>query len=202
MEKKIERERDFMQRLYLLCFLPFLSTLPSCLPLSVWISRFDYYHLSLSLILCTIMFLCVCLSLTLSLSLWLSISLALSLALSLGLSLSLSLLLFPHISASVSISICVSLPIYLSLLLSSLLLSPFIFFRSVRVLFFVKNLRPPHFSSHVSGTENVALIAGMGAASILARREADDLLMHMLTLKLRLILRIRDKLADLKVGHL
>ena len=42
----------------------------------------------------------------------------------------------------------------------------------------------------------------MGAASILARREADDLLMHMLTLKLRLILRIRDKLADLKVGHL
>ena len=36
-----------------------------------------------------------------------------------------------------------------------------------------------------AGTENVALIAGLGEASRLAREEADALLLHMLTLKVR-----------------
>jgi hypothetical protein len=49
------------------------------------------------------------------------------------------------------------------------------------------------------GTENVALIAGLGAASKLAREEADELLVHMLALKLRLILRLHNKLACVKV---
>ena len=44
-----------------------------------------------------------------------------------------------------------------------------------------------------TGTENVALIAGLGAASRLAREEADKLFMHMLTLKLRLIVRLKAK---------
>lgn len=51
------------------------------------------------------------------------------------------------------------------------------------------------------GTENVALIAGLGAASKLAREEADELLVHMLALKLRLILRLQDKLSSVKVLH-
>jgi hypothetical protein len=43
------------------------------------------------------------------------------------------------------------------------------------------------------------LIAGLGAASKLAREEADELLVHMLALKLRLILRLHNKLACVKV---
>ena len=53
----------------------------------------------------------------------------------------------------------------------------------INVVFYI-----PHFL----GTENVALIAGLGAASRLARDEADLLFMHMLTLKLRLIMRLRQ----------
>ena len=53
---------------------------------------------------------------------------------------------------------------------------------------------------HPKGTENVALIAGLGAASQLAYDEADALLVHMLHLKLKLILLLKDKLSNIKVG--
>ena len=43
------------------------------------------------------------------------------------------------------------------------------------------------------------MIAGLGAASKLAREEADELLVHMLALKLRLILRLQEKLSSVKV---
>ena len=42
------------------------------------------------------------------------------------------------------------------------------------------------------GTENVALIAGLGAASHIAIAEADLTLIHMLDLKLRLIRKLSE----------
>ena len=51
----------------------------------------------------------------------------------------------------------------------------------------------------LKGTEIVALIAGLGAASQLAFDEADALLVHMLHLKLKLILLLKNKLSNIKV---
>ena len=48
-----------------------------------------------------------------------------------------------------------------------------------------------------AGTENVALIACLGAASRIARCEADALLLHMLTLKQRLIAGLKSKFKSI-----
>ena len=52
------------------------------------------------------------------------------------------------------------------------------------------------------GTENVALIVGLGEACRLAKTEADSLLLHMLSLKLLFITLLKEKLKDFKVSYL
>jgi cysteine desulfurase len=53
-----------------------------------------------------------------------------------------------------------------------------------------------------AGTESVALIAGLGAAARVARVEADATMLHMLTLKQRLISGLKNKFSDSQVRML
>lgn len=113
-----------------------------------------------------------------------------------------------HISIMIIVFISiVSLPHYSDL--SFFFLYFFLHIISPHLLYFLHHIISSLLSSILSlithdispplGTENVALIAGLGAASQLAYDESDSLLVHMLHLKLKLILLLKDKLSNIKV---
>jgi hypothetical protein len=110
------------------------------------------------------------------------------------------LLIFISISVIILISIFTFIFISLLLLITSSYPRSFLtFFYHIIYPSFSYSFSTSHHFTLPLGTENVALIAGLGAASQLAYDESDLLLVHMLHLKLKLILLLKDKLSTIKV---
>ena len=97
------------------------------------------------------------------------------------------------ISVIIFILIFTSIPSFLPQIISSSL-----FFHHIISPSLSPSFPLSHHLTLPLGTENVALIAGLGAASQLAYDESDALLVHMLHLKLKLILLLKDKLSTIK----